>query len=357
MLVLALLIAAPVVRGQQEQDQQPGTPTFSSNVKVVNVLATVRDKHGQLINTLTKDDFKLEDNGKPQVVRYFAKETDLPLTLGLLVDTSGSQRRLIEPERVASFAFLGHVMREGKDQAFIIHFESEVELLQDLTGSRKKLEAALDKLEAPQMQRSAGGGYPSGGSPGGGGGHHAGGTALYDAVFLASDELMHKQPGRKALIILSDGVDNDSRISLERAVESAQRADTLVYSILFKDDQAYGNRGGFGGGGGHHGGWGGGGGGVGYPRGGGYPQSSSHPDGKKVLQRISQETGGRFFEVSKKQSIDEIYDEIELELRNQYSLGYSPEKAEADGAYHRIRLTTKPPDLIVQTREGYYAQP
>ncbi len=359
-LALALSLVVLPARGQQEQESQQGTPTFSTNVKVVNVLASVRDKHGQLINTLTKDDFKLDDNGKPQVIRYFAKETDLPLTLGLLVDTSGSQRRLIEPERVASFAFLGHVMREGKDKAFVIHFESEIELLQDLTGSRQKLEAALDKLDAPQMQRAGGGGggYPGGGGSGypggGGGGRHGGGTALYDAVFLASDELMHKQQGRKALIILSDGVDNDSKISLEHAVESAQRADTLVYSILFKDDEAYGNRGGFGGGGGHHGGWGGG--GMGRP-GGGYPQpQQSHPDGKKVLQRISQETGGRFFEVSKKQTIDQIYDEIELELRNQYSLGYSPAKVEADGSYHRIHLTTTQKDLIVQTREGYYAQ-
>lgn len=348
LLLLALLVGAPAARGQQEPEQQQSTPTFSSNVKVVNVLASVRDKHGQLINNLAKDDFKLDDNGRPQVIRYFAKESDLPLTLGLLVDTSGSQRRLIEPERVASFAFLGHVMREGKDKAFVIHFESEVELLQDLTGSRQKLEAALDKLDAPQMQR-AGGGYP------GGGGRHGGGTALYDAVFLASDELMRKQEGRKAIVILSDGVDNDSKISLKSAVESAQRADTLVYSILFKDDEAYASRG-FGGGGGHHGGWGGG--GMGRPGGGGYPMpQGSYPDGKKVLQRIAQETGGRFFEVSKKQTIDQIYDEIELELRNQYSLGYSPDKALVDGAYHRINLTTRQPDLIVQTRQGYYAQP
>ena len=335
-------------------------------MKVVNVLATVRDKQGHLVSTLTKDDFKLDDNGHPQTIHYFTKETDLPLTLGLLVDTSGSQRRLIEKERVASYAFLGHVMREGKDVAFVIHFEGEVELLQDLTSSRQKLEAALDKLDAPQMQR-AGGGYPSGGGSsggGGGGGHHGGGgggTALYDAVFLASDDLMHKQPGRKALIILSDGVDNASKVSLERCIESAQRADTLVYSILFKDDEAYGGRGGYGmpgGGGGHHGGWGGGGGGMGYPRGGGggYPQQQSHPDGKKVLQRISQETGGRFFEVTKKQTIDDIYDEIEQELRNQYSLGYTPDKASAASGYHRIALTTTQKDLIVQTRQGYYAE-
>jgi VWFA-related protein len=356
-LAFGFSLAILPLRGQQEQQEQ--APTFSSNVKVVNVLATVRDKHGQLVSNLAKADFKLEDNGHPQEIHYFTKETDVPLTVGLLVDTSFSQRRVLEQERVASYAFLEHVMREGKDVAFVIHFDHEIELLQDLTGSRQKLQAALEKLEMPQQQSagSQGGGYPGGGTPGGGGGrgHHGGGTALYDAVFLASDELMHKQQGRKALIILSDGVDNDSKVTLERAIESAQRADTLVYSILFKDDEAYGSRGGFGApGGGHHGGWGGG--GMGRP-GGGYPLPASHPDGKRVLQRAAQETGGRFFEVSKKQTIDQIYDEIELELRNQYSLGYTPDKAAAEPGYHKIRLTTAPKDLTVQTRDGYYPQP
>jgi VWFA-related protein len=352
--LLTLLIVVQPLRSQQDQPQQAqqATPTFSSNVKVVNVLATVRDKKGEIVNNLTKDDFKLEEDGRPQTIRYFAKDTDLPLTLGLLVDTSMSQRRVLEQERVASYAFLNHVMREGKDVAFVIHFDREIELLQDLTSSRQKLEAALQKLDTPEFEPANGGGG------GGGGGHHGGGggTTLYDAVFLASDEMMQKQKGRKALIILSDGVDNASKITLDRAIESAQRADTLVYSILFKDDQAYGN-GGYGGprmGGGHHGGMGGG--GMGYPRGGGYPQQPSHPDGKKVLQKISQETGGRFFEVSKKEPIDQIYDQIEDELRNQYNLGFSPDQADSEGSYHKIQLTTTHKDLIVQARDGYYAE-
>lgn len=324
---------------------------------MVNVLTSVRDKHGQIVNTLTKDDFALEEDGHPQTIRYFSKESDLPLTLGLLVDTSLSQRRVLEQERVASYAFLNHVMRVDKDVAFVIHFDREIELLQDLTSSREKLEAALEKLNMPEFTpaggSSGGGGYPGGG----GGGHHGGGagggTTLYDAVFLASDELMQKQKGRKALIILSDGVDNASKVTLDRAIESAQRANTLVYSILFKDDSAYGHQGGFGGPGmGRHGGWGGG----GYPRGGGYPQQTSHPDGKKVLERISQETGGRFFEVTKKESIDQIYDQIEQELRNQYNLGFTPDKADEAGTYHKIRVTTKEKDLTVQARDGYYAE-
>jgi VWFA-related protein len=340
--VTSLLVLYLPLRGQQ-------TPTFSSDVKVVNVLATVRDKHGQIVNTLTKDDFKLEEDGRPQTIRYFAKETDLPLTLGLLVDTSMSQRRVLEQERVGSYAFLEHLMREDKDKAFVIHFDWEIELLQDLTSSRKKLNVALEKLDNPEFEQSGGGG-----SPGSGGHRRGGGTTLYDAVFLASDELMQKQQGRKAVIILSDGVDTGSKLTLTRAIEAAQRANTLVYSILFSDKEAYGNRnygvhvGGMGGGMGRNGGG---------PMGGGGPQrypQESHPDGKKVMEQIARETGGRFFEVSKKQSIDQIYASIEEELRNQYSLGYTPDKADAAPGYHKIHLTTTQKELVVQTRDGYY---
>jgi VWFA-related protein len=312
----------------------------------------VRDKKGQIVNNLTKDDFKLEQDGHPQVIHYFAKDTDLPLTLGLLVDTSMSQRRLIDQERTASYGFLNDLMRVDKDKAFVIHFDFEIELLQDLTTSHQKLEAALEKLDTPQFNQASGGG----GGSGGGGHRGGGGTTLYDAIFLASDELMRKQEGRKALILLTDGVDNASKVSLDRAIESAQKANTLVYSILYADPDAYGHPS-FGGPGmGRHGGMGGGGMGR-YPGGGGggYPQQQSHPDGKKVLQRISKETGGRFFEVSKKQPINEIYTQIEEELRNQYNLGYTPDKADATPGYHRITLTTTNKDYIVQTREGYYA--
>ncbi len=336
---------------QTTSDQQAQTPTFSSDVKVVNVLATVRDKKGQIISNLTKDDFKLEQDGHPQTIHYFAKDTDLPLKLGLLVDTSGSQRRLIDQERIASYGFLNDLMRVEKDKAFIIHFDWDIELLQDLTTSHEKLEAALEKLDTPEFNQASSGG----------GGHRGGGTTLYDAIFLASDELMRKQDGRKALVLLTDGVDIGSKVSLDRAIETAQKANTLVYSILYADPDAYGHQG-FGGnpGGMHrHGGMGYPGGGYpggGYPGGGGgYPQQQPHADGKKVLQRISKETGGRFFEVTKKQPINEIYTQIEEELRNQYNLGFTPAKADATPGYHSIKLTTTNKDYIVQTREGYYA--
>jgi VWFA-related protein len=338
--------------------------TFSADVKVVNVFATVRDNKGKIVRDLTKDDFALSEEGRPQVIKYFSQESNLPLTLGLLVDTSMSQRRVLGEERTASQRFFQQVLREDKDQAFVIHFDREIELLQDLTSSRQKLNAALTQLELPQEERQQrqsgqqgqqrggwggiggmGGGRAGGRGPGGQPrGGHGGGTSLYDSVLLASDELMKKQSGRKAIIMLTDGVDTGSKVSLSSAIESAQRADTLVYSILFADPDAYGggwNRGGFGGGG------------MGRRGGGGSPRrQEEHPDGKKVLQRLSKETGGGFFEVSKKETIEKIYDQIEEELRNQYSLGYT---AEAGTGYRKIQLTVKKSGLIVQTREGYYA--
>jgi VWFA-related protein len=345
--------AAPTAKSDQPVfpppvQTQPAT-TLSVQVKVVNVLATVRDKHGKIVSNLMKDDFMLTEDGRPQIIHYFTRETDLPLTLGLLVDTSMSQRRVLDEERSASHSFLDQVVRVEKDKAFIIHFDREVELLQDLTSSRDKLEAALGSLTIPQFARTSNDPSDQGSGPGRGSGRHhmGGGTLLYDAVYLASDELMKKQQGRKALIVLSDGVDRGSKESLETAVSTAQRADTAVYSILYKDDEGYGwHRSGFGMGGPM-------GGGIGGP--GRFPEQP-RPDGKKVLARISNETGGRLFEVSKKQSVDQIYSLIEEELRNQYNLGYTPERGGApEGGYHKIQLTTKQKGLIVQSREGYYA--
>ncbi|HEY6273313.1 MAG TPA: VWA domain-containing protein [Terriglobales bacterium] len=339
--------------GQQKADVAQAKPDVTVQVKVVNVPATVRDKHGKIVNNLTKDDFILEEDGRPQTIRYFSQESDLPLTLGLLVDTSLSQRRVMDQERSASGSFLDNMLRPEKDQAFLIHFDHEVELLQDLTPSREKLRAALASMDTPRFSQTGGssGGSNGGGYPGhhGGGGSQGAGTLLYDAVYLAADELMKKQTGRKAIVVLSDGVDRGSKESLRSAIEAAQRADTIVYSILFKDEEerpfggGFGGPGGMGGGGmgGHHGGYG------------RYPQES-RPDGKKILEQISKETGGRLFEVSGKQTVDRIYAQIEEELRSQYSLGYSPERA--DAGYHRLDLKTKQKDLIVQARQGYYGQ-
>ncbi len=383
LLTLLPLLSSLALHAQQDQ---PETTTIKKDVNVVNVLATVRNKQGQIVTTLTKDDFRLEDDGRPQTIRYFSKVTDLPLTLGLLVDTSLSQRRLLEKERTASYTFLQDLLQEWKDKAFVVHFDMEIELLQDLTNSRPKLEAALQKLEVPDPRQQQTSGPNDPGQPHWGGG----GTKLYDAIFLASDEITSKQQGRKALIILSDGVDQGSKVSLNRAIEAAQRADTLVYTILFTDPQAYNNMAG-GNPGGRHGGGFPGGGGIGFPgggypgggrQGGGYPgggypgggypgggggggsnpgsgqggrQQHGHADGKQVMQQLAQQTGGRYYEVSKHDSIDQIYASIGEELRNQYSLGFTPGRADADAGYHKILVTTTQKDLTVQARDGYYS--
>jgi VWFA-related protein len=346
---LLLLLAALPLPSQQ-------SAPITINVSAVNLLATVRDKHGNIVRNLTKDDFTLDQDGKPQSITYFAKESDLPLTLGLLVDTSLSQRRVLDQERAASRSFLDRVLREDKDKAFLIHFDHEVELLQDLTSSRQKLLAAIDQLHTPQFsQSSSGGGGSSGGSGGGEGGRgshghgHGGGTLLYDSIYLAADELMKKQQGRKAIILLTDGVDRGSKESLGEAIEAAQRADTLIYCILFADkEEGHGNGGGFGGprmGGGGMGG-----------RGGGYPRRTeeSRPDGKTILEQIAKTSGGRFFEVSKKETLDKIYADLDEELHNQYVLGYTPDKPDATVGYHKLHLAVKQKDLQVQTRDGFY---
>ncbi len=358
LLSILLLLPAPELGSQQQ-------PKISVEVKVVTVLATVRDKHGQIVSNLGKDDFTLEEDGHAQPITYFTRDTDLALTLGLLVDTSESQRRVLGEERAASQSFLDDLLRD-KDQAFVIHFDREVELLQDVTSSQEKIAKALQLLEAPRpqfsqtngngggrerrrWQRRGNGGYGGGrqgrGGPGQGQRFGGAGTLLYDSVFLASDEVMKKQKGRKALIILSDGVDHGSKETLEEAIMTAQRTDTVVYSILFADEQQ--NQSPFSFGGPGFGRRGGGGGGRRFPQ-------EERPDGKKILERISKETGGRLFEVSKKQPIGDIYRSIAEELRNQYSIGYTP-AADVTPGYHKIHLATKQKDLTVQSRDGYYA--
>jgi VWFA-related protein len=349
---LGLLPAARLLRSQQ--------PNFSTDVKVVNLFATVRDKDGRIVKNLTKDDFSLAEEGRPQTIRYFAQQTDLPLTLGLLVDVSGSERRMLSEERQASRAFLEKVLRPEKDKAFVIRFAHEVELLQDLTPSREKLEKSLDLLDSAQPDQNTNNGSNNGSGGGpyggrGGGRRGGGGTALFDAVYLGADEVMKPVSGRKALILLTDGEDNGSKESLTEAIASCGRSDVIGYSIRIADDENAFSRG-FGGpgmGGGRHGGMGGGMGGGGMGGGRGRPPME-HVDGKKILKQISKETGGAYFEKSKKKSVDDIYAQIEDELRSQYSIAYTPD-AGGESGFRKITLTTNKSGLVVQTREGYYA--
>lgn len=370
---------------QNKSAAAPDKPTtLSVDARLVNLPVIVRDKKGALIQNLTKADFTLSVDGHPQTIHYFDRDQDLPLTLGLLVDTSMSQRGVLDEERTASGTFLDTMLtapaNHPPDKAFVIQFARSTELLQDLTDSRPKLQAALKELDTPNRNDTSNdpqdtqadpnsSGSGSGGNNGGNrrnaGYRHTGGTTLYDAVFLSSDELMSKQHGRKALIILSDGVDNASKESLARSIESAQRADTIIYAIYYKGEeprQDFGNRGGGypGGGnrggigfpgGGYPGGGGGGRNGGGQPRGG----NENRVDGKKILERMAMETGGRLFEVSKKQNVASIYTEIAEELRSQYRLGYTPDSATASDGYHKIDLELpRQKNDYIQTRDGYY---
>ena len=292
-------------------------------MKVVNLLATVTNKKGEIIRDLTKDDFALSENGKPQTIRYFSRQSDLPLTLGLMVDTSMSQQRVIEAERAASFRFLDRVLRENKDQVFIMQFDTWVQMRQELTSSRQKLEESLALVDTPTRNELR---------------NRGGGTVLYDAVIKAATDVTKKQRGRKALIVLSDGVDVGSEATPVAAIEAAQRADTLVYSILFSDPDAYG-----------------------IPIGSilrhrSIPIPLSSPDGSGALMRLAKETGGGFFEVSKKQSIEQIFDLIQEELRSQFSIGYVSDEPVRISEFRKIQLTTKQKGLVARTRDKYWAQ-
>jgi VWFA-related protein len=361
--LLGFLLLAPALGSQNSAPpatppaaQSPAAPvtTMSVDVKVVTLPVTVRDKKGKIVRDLTKDDFDLEEDGKPQSIRYFSQETNLPLTVGLLVDTSMSERDNMDRERTASRSFLDQMITRPADRAFVIHFDREVELLQDLTSDHAKLEKAVGLIDTqPAVEKTQssdqGSGQPRT--------RRGGGTLLYDAIFLACDEVAKKQKGRKAIVVLTDGEDRGSQETLNSAIESAQKAETVVYTIYIggHEDHDYGNNPGMGRHGGMGGGYPGGYPGGGYPGGSRYPrQQENHPDGKKILQQIAQQTGGRFFEAKKKESVDDDYAQIAEELRTQFMLGYTPPKDQSTG-YHSIHLTAKKKDLTVQTREGYYS--
>ncbi len=371
-LLFCCLLLASSLQSQNSStppaaSQAPSSPvtTIPVDVKVVTLPVTVRDKKGKIVRDLTKDDFELQEDGKPQSIRYFSQETNLPLTVGLLVDTSMSERDNIDRERSASRSFLDQMITRPVDRAFVIHFDREIELLQDLTSDHAKLEKAVGLIDTQQSVESVSTSDQGSGSHRGG---HGAGTKLYDAIFLACDEITKKQTGRKAIVVLTDGEDRGSQENLNSAIESAQKAETVVYTIYIggHEDRDSGFNGGppdddpmdrrYPGGGYPGGRYPGGYPGGGYPGGGRYPrgQQQNGPNGKKILQRIAQETGGRYFEAKKKDSVDDIYTQIAEELRTQFMLGYTPPKDQTSG-YHSIRLTAKKNDLAVQTRTGYYS--
>ena len=303
----AVLAGVRGMRGQQDEQ-----PTFSTDVKVVQVLATVTTKKGEIIRDLAQDDFILAENGHKQTIQYFSRETDLPLTIGLMIDTSMSQQRVMDAERSASARFFEQVLRPKKDRVFIVQFDMAVMMRQELTSSLKQLSDSLVLVDTPSRRDLNN--------------QLGGGTLLYDAVVKASKDVMQHQQGRKALIVLTDGVDTGSDLTLADAIDAAQFADTLIYSILFSDATFY------------------------------RTLSFEGANGRGVLMRMSRETGGSFFEVSKKQGIEQIYGDIQDELRSQYSLGYVSDKPVVVSEFRKIALTTDKKDLVVHARDRYWAR-
>jgi VWFA-related protein len=318
---------APKDQPAPAQDQAASQePTLKINVDLVNILFTVKTKKtGQLVPNLEKNDFKIYEDGREQTIQRFSRETDLPLTLGLLIDISASQERLIDIEKQAASAFFSSVIRQ-KDEAFLISFGKDTQLLQDYTNSPRLLSGALQDLrgdgQTPMISRGPipnvnTGPVPQMGTPRG--------TLLFDAVYLASNDKLKSEVGRKAMILITDGEDQGSTYDRRGAIEAAQHADAIIYSIYYVDHgfyMAYGM--GFGGGAGD-------------------------------LRRMSDETGGHVFTVDKKHPLNEVFKEIQDEMRNQYSIGYESINTNRDGTFRHIEIKVDNPDYRVQSRNGYYA--
>lgn len=377
LLALSVCLALPATGSRTARAQTassnatPSLTSASADAGAITMAVTVFDKHGDLVPNLTKDDFTLTEDGRTQAIQSFSAAHQ-PLTLGLVVEMSGGQGRTLEAERAATKAFFDQMLTDPGDKAFLIQYAGDVDLLADATPEKSKLDAALGQLGAPQSHNTAGDAQEGSGS---GSPHLDGvGATLYDAIYLASTELMKKQPGRKALIVLSDGVDRGSKESLFSTIEAAQRANTAVYAIYFKGEKQHGDGNGFpgqrrggtgggypGGGGRYPGGYPGGypGSGGGWPGNGGggqpsRPTEGTRIDGRKVLAQICRETGGGSFETSGKHPVDQIYSGIASQLHGQYVLSFTPDSKSSYGGFHRITLTMKNKDLYAQTRQGYY---
>jgi VWFA-related protein len=296
--------------------QSQDLPKIKVDVSLVNILCSVTDTKGALITGLTKDDFIVNEEGKQQQIRYFSRQSDLPLTLGLLVDVSGSQQNIIQTEKRAADEFFGKVLRKG-DMAFLISFGADAELVQDSTNSVALLRRGLDNLRlSTGISSTIQGPVPTINQPRG--------TVLYDVVYLAAHEKLRAEVGRKAVVVITDGIDVGSRLKLKDAIEAAQKADTIIYSIHYVD--------------------------AGFYRSQGVPFYGNDTD----LRRMSEETGGRMFEVSRKNTLDAIFQQIQDEMRSQYAIGYSPAEDYPLGTYRRIEVRTKQKGLKVQARKGYY---
>ena len=302
----------------KEKDDQAVT-TLKVNVNVVNLFFNVKDKRGGLVPNLAKDEFEVYEDGKPQTIKYFSSESNQPLTLGLMIDSSASQMRVLEDEKVVGAQFLREVLRKD-DLAFVISFDVNVDLLQDYTNDASELRRAMNRAKINS-------GGTGGGLPGLGGGplptsNNPRGTLLFDAVYLASNEKLAREVGRKAMILLTDGEDQGSQTRNRQAIEAAQKADSIVYVIMIADRGFYG--------------------GFGY-------------SGDREMKKMAEETGGRVINAGNKpEKLREAFDQIANELRSQYNVGYTPTNSARDGSFRKVELRVKS-GLKVQARQGYYA--
>ena len=303
---LALFLALPAL---------PQDDVIKVDVDVVNVLFNVRTKKNGLVGNLTKDDFEIYEDGKKQDIKFFTRESNLPLTIGMLVDVSMSQEFLIDQERMSAIQFFQRVLRK-EDLAFLMSFGPEAELLQDYTNSIKLLRAGLDGLRplgSPGAFSPTGSPVPTAGTPRG--------TILYDAVFLAAADQLKSQVGRKVIILITDGMDQGSRYTRDKAIEAAQKSDAIIYSIFHAD----------------------------YRRNGYYYRPSPGD-----LNRMSNETGGRMFEAGRG-DLNSIFKEIEEDVRSQYAIGFTPTNPNKDGSFRKLEIRPKNKELKVFARKGYYA--
>lgn len=306
--------------GQSQEEQQGPVATFKANTSIVQLFFNVKDKHGALIPNLTKEDFEIAEDGKPQTIKYFTAESNLPLTLGIMIDSSGSQINVLDMEKEVGGAFLKQILTD-KDEAFVIDFNIDAELVQDLTRDVHRLQSALNKVRInsgvtmPTLPGAGGGPVPTAYSPG---------TVLFDAVYLSAHDMLAKEVGRKAMVLLTDGQDEGSRLKLRDAIEAAQKADTIVYVLLCADRGFYGGM-------------------IG-----GY-------SGEGDMRKLTEQTGGRVINVGNKfDKLREAFDQIAAELRSQYNIGYTSTNTKLDGSYRKLELKTKQ-NYKIQSRAGYYA--
>jgi VWFA-related protein len=303
---------------QTQQDQVPTAgQTLHVSTQLVNVFATVRDKKHAIVTGLTQDDFKISEDGVEQKVAFFSKEMNLPITLGILIDTSGSMTDILGAEQDTASRFVKEIMRK-KDEAIIVSFDFDLNLLADFTEDTAVLERAIRRTEINAV--SSGGVVTPGTLPQG----RNGGTDLYDAVYASCHDYLASEAGRKAIVILTDAEDTGSKVSMQESIEAAQRSDTSIHILLLSDQPFYGRMG------------------LGY-------------GGEGVASRMTNDTGGRLIVVRNEKTLEKAFDEISEELRAQYILGYYPTNEKRDGTFRKIKVDITKPDFKVLARRGYYA--